>query len=953
MVLTRALEHRLEQLQQRLAEVQRRAQLLVQEGRGYVQQFPAYFEPQLAANSAHLATTIGQLPLATRAAWDEEAWRLWQAPVDFNAAWIRYGTLREARDHAESTLPALAPFLGGNRTVIIRSSDQTFRAAESLLQSLLLRTALLLPHQASYLLLDPSGNGMAFPMLRALPSVVAQSTDLASDLDLHGVEPIKRINAMYLDATTTSFDRLSADVRSSERLKLIFAANFPQSYERRAIDRLHNIAATGPRAGVYLFIHYNQDYELPRDLGMDRFKNAFFIDLAQHVTTLGGVAYSVGYDGVPPISVHDHVLAVLSDAAPIERKLRWDEVVGLPSHQWWQGDSTKRISTPVGKRGNTDLLRVWFGEDKDDRPCVHGMVAAMAGAGKSSLYNTMIAGLAIRYSPAELRLYLIDGKFGVGFQPYRRLPHAEVVSLKTSAEMARSVLADLVAEMERRNVIFARSGVVGLIGYRAKGEPHGPMARLLLIIDEYQQLFEGDRDGMASLLLKRLSEQGRSAGIHMLLASQRFGAVGMLYQDAIFQNFHLRVAMKMPEDAIDALTAFRTRGKQLVRSTCTLPGKVVINDNAGEDSMNMAGKVAFLEDSQLTSLLDALELRAASFPAETLPQRVIFNGEAQPILSDNPYLRILLGLRAWPNAAELEALARRPQAEGGMGITDWFAAECPQITWLGQEFNVRGQAHIILRRRVAEHCALVGSTNTVRYGMLAAILTGLSATSTPGRLRFVVIDRSIPGSDWHETLPTMVSTLLRPAGFSVGLARDDQLAQRMLANLIEELDRRRSISESDREALPTMIVMMAEPDRISTFQRTVGPYGPADSSDSALIKRLLHEGSMLGIHLVMSFAGVRSLQSVLDEKQGLSQFRHRVALQMSDDESYLFVRSRKAAQLQLDGHLPICSLYMDMESDQAVRFKPYSIANGSGETMATQIAAIGSTLAQRGCDEHG
>jgi DNA segregation ATPase FtsK/SpoIIIE, S-DNA-T family len=84
------------------------------------------------------------------------------------------------------------------------------------------------------------------------------------------------------------------------------------------------------------------------------------------------------------------------------------------------------------------------------------------------------------------------------------------------------------------------------------------------------------------------------------------------------------------------------------------------------------------------------------------------------------------------------------------------------------------------------------------------------------------------------------------------------------------------------------------------------------------------EGSRFGIHLILSFSSLRSCLNVIDERRDLVNFRHRVALQMSEDESFTFVRNRTASRLQLDGNKPIAALYLDVENDRAVRFKPYS-----------------------------
>jgi S-DNA-T family DNA segregation ATPase FtsK/SpoIIIE len=92
------------------------------------------------------------------------------------------------------------------------------------------------------------------------------------------------------------------------------------------------------------------------------------------------------------------------------------------------------------------------------------------------------------------------------------------------------------------------------------------------------------------------------------------------------------------------------------------------------------------------------------------------------------------------------------------------------------------------------------------------------------------------------------------------------------------------------------------------------------------------------------------MTNVIDERRGLVNFRHRVALQMSEDDSHTLTRSRKASQLQVEGPSPVCALYVDIENDAAIRFKPYSVdtpASAKGEELTEQIALLGQTLSQR------
>ena len=71
--------------------------------------------------------------------------------------------------------------------------------------------------------------------------------------------------------------------------------------------------------------------------------------------------------------------------------------------------------------------------------------------GKSNLLHVLIHQLALRYSPEELELYLLDFK-EVEFNVYltERLPHARVIASRADREFGLSVLRRFREEIGRR-----------------------------------------------------------------------------------------------------------------------------------------------------------------------------------------------------------------------------------------------------------------------------------------------------------------------------------------------------------------------------------------------------------------------------------------------------------------------------------------------------------------------
>ncbi|XGB38455.1 MAG: hypothetical protein LVT47_08460 [Cyanobacteria bacterium LVE1205-1] len=411
----------------------------------------------------------------------------------------------------------------------------------------------------------------------------------------------------------------------------------------------------------------------------------------------------------------------------------------------------------------------------------------------------------------------------------------------------------------------------------------------------------------------------------MLLGSQGFSAAGMLYREEIFRNIHLNMAMRMRPDDIQSLTNFGRRGKQYIM-TCDLPGKIVLNDNLGDDGSNKLGKVALLKSDERDQLVQQLHHKAhTEFSSDDLPLRIVLDGKEQPNLIENPQLRNLLEHSSWLTLQEWQTKARLSRQQNGLGVADWFSAERPRAIWLGQEFSVRGQAMIVTGRRIAENVVLVGSENTATYGMLTGILVSLAANLNPRTTEFYILDRSMAETQWCEALQSVHRDVLIPAGFSSKFTRSVKDIGAYIDTLIAELERRVPLEDDERIAQPSIFVVMTELDKVDEIRRQMDEYGTAIYSElGEKLRRLCVDGSRLGIHIILSFSGLKAMLNVIDDRRDLANFRHRVALQMSEDDSFTFVRNRTASRLQLDGKKPISALYLDVESDRSVRFKPYS-----------------------------
>ncbi len=286
------LEEEIDRLQAQIKERRAHAHGLAKYAHGQTHLRDDYFQPKFAQIDAGADQLDDNNPVHLYSGWCSSRWQAWSPPVwdqDEGATQdlptrLRVGDLVESRSGGgDFKVPAFVPFIGQNKTIIIRTKGDGHAAGLDLLQALIVRTALMLPHQTAYTLLDPAGNGAAFPMRRRLPQVHENSGDVRRDLD-RVVQDIQRINENYLDTLAPSFELVDAKQRINERFQFVFAADFPNKYDRRAIEALQSVANTGPRTGVYVFIHFNSDIEMPRDMNMDEFKNAVYLDPTERIS---------------------------------------------------------------------------------------------------------------------------------------------------------------------------------------------------------------------------------------------------------------------------------------------------------------------------------------------------------------------------------------------------------------------------------------------------------------------------------------------------------------------------------------------------------------------------------------------------------------------------------------------------------------------------------------------
>lgn len=200
-------------------------------------------------------------------------------------------------------------------------------------------------------------------------------------------------------------------------------------------------------------------------------------------------------------------------------------------------------------------LPLCLGENTVGEPVVadlatapHLLIAGTTGSGKSIGINGMLLSLLLSRSPSEMRLILVDPK-QVEFALYEGLPHL-ICPVISEPKETMAALEWCVAEMDRRYGILSAMRVRSLSEYNAYiraqnaqgrlvydpawsadmgGSPSQmkPLPTIVMVIDEFadlMQAFDGRRNGKGGpapdMLVQRIAQKARAAGIHLMLATQ-------------------------------------------------------------------------------------------------------------------------------------------------------------------------------------------------------------------------------------------------------------------------------------------------------------------------------------------------------------------------------------------------------------------------------------------------
>ena len=306
-------------------------------------------------------------------------------------------------------------------------------------------------------------------------------------------------------------------------------------------------------------------------------------------------------------------------------------------------------------------IPVVLGKDVTGKPMVmdltkmpHVLIAGSTGSGKTVCINAIIASLLYHSGPEDLRFIMVDPKV-VEMQMYNALPHM-LIPVVTEAKKVPGALKWLIAEMEHRYQIFAKTNVRNIAGFnakllkdkeeQAKAEamdaemtpeeraavsnmevprdddafeiPKKKLPYIVCVIDELADLMMVAPADIETCIA-RIAQLARAAGIHLVLATQR-PSVNVV-TGVIKANLPSRISFKVASK-IDSRTILDGGGAE------ALIGKGDMLFIPPGTSSLVRAQGAFVSDDEINAIVEFLqEKNDPPVFAEAVQQQIDAGGE--------------------------------------------------------------------------------------------------------------------------------------------------------------------------------------------------------------------------------------------------------------------------------------------------------------------------------------
>lgn len=530
---------------------------------------------------------------------------------------------------------------------------------------------------------------------------------------------------------------------------------------------------------------------------------------------------------------------------------------------YWEHTSIQGLNIPIGLNANNEIIHFSIGGVNTEH---HTLLAGKTGSGKSNLLHVLIHSACHFYSPSELNIYLLDYKEGVEFNVYAKehLPQVKLVATESDPEYGVTVLTHLAEELGKRAEAFKGCDVPDFYEYRKTTGAELP--RILLIIDEFQVLFSENasvaRD--AEALFAKLLKQGRSHGIHLLLATQTIRGLQALSLGGLTSQLTCKIALSCNQED----SAFVLGQNNWEASKLSSPPEGIINNSNGAKSANQRFLIPFADrglcKDHITKITQIADQRGYCGSTR------IFNG------------------------------SRLPE----MPAADWFNSKSHEAVQLhlGERLSFEAEPlSLTLVNRPSSNLLISGYNDAIHDGLLASILQSLDAQNGIDEIIYF---------NGRSIVPVGASKYLDGSG-NRPVSKHESVPALNLAEISGELQQSKRIVIID--GLDSTKEFHSGPASFRSVKKDEPP-SPQES-----LKKILEDGPLQGTFVIAFVDNWKRCNSSCKDLLGF--FEMRVGFCMNEDDAGSFVSGAigKLKGLETDNR----AVFADRLKNQVSWFRPY------------------------------
>lgn len=417
-------------------------------------------------------------------------------------------------------IPALLP-LAGVHGLCFDTDASTRKLANRQMEYIALSLLGTMPSEELIVTLVDIGLNTNFPILSSidLPNVRFVTNRGALKEELERIQEHARyVSTKCLGYNYNDLHEYNDSSDFKEPYNVICIANFPKEFSASEIDIISLLIEEGERCGLVIMMNIDTSF----------FPESNSYNNSQYAKLFSIYKLSMRLEIKKDIQKLYNADAAVIDLLLNSKSFKFDEyalteiadVIKSIQHNEPGISENDFLSLPIGRSGK-EIVNFEMGKASG---VYHGFIAGQSGTGKSTLLNNIITSIAEKYSPNDLRLYLLDYKWGVEFQIYKNHPNVEFLLLDNeNLQIGVEVFKRLEKEIINRAKLFRNidAYINNIDEYNARATT--PLPRILIIIDEVQQLFvQYEIRKQVNSLIKEIAKQGRAFGVHMLFSSQSY-----------------------------------------------------------------------------------------------------------------------------------------------------------------------------------------------------------------------------------------------------------------------------------------------------------------------------------------------------------------------------------------------------------------------------------------------